>query len=178
MDTPTTAVQPHASQQDNTLEYDSIALLSQLEQFAKHFYEKSVQTSPKLILGYLSQITNQVAAFAVELPLPQAHRLTMETILAKDEQNFVYLRPHHVKKNVLQDDIIVELDSPQAWQTSPPIFYQLCQDMLRLTKLYLLLNVRAFQSALLKEQWKKMYGSFFLNLSKIITAIHEQHKYF
>lgn len=175
MDMPAPAVQSDTSQQDHSLEYDSIAFLSQLEQLAKHFQDKSVQTSPKLILGYLSQITNHVAAFAVKLPLPLASKFTLDMMLTKGEQHFVYLRPQHAPKNILRDEVIGDIDAPQAWKLSPPVFHRLCQDMLRLIKLYLLYNVRAFQSPALREQWKRMYGSFFLNLSRTIHAIQGQH---
>lgn len=156
-----------AMQQDETLEYDSMVFLSKLEQIIIRLNDKMVQTSTTLAIEYLTALTNHILEFTEQLPAVMARNFSLEALLARDTQNYAQLRPQHIRNNRLALDEFMD----QGAMKYPSTFAQLCNDILRVVNIYLSINVKAFHSSRLGEQWRTLYTAFFKNLVKTVREI-------
>jgi hypothetical protein len=165
-----------AQASDPVLEHEAMVVLSELEQLATRLEEKLVQASPGLVLEYLTNITNRVVRFVAALPTTTLRQFSLETLMAQDPHGFVALRPHHIHRNQVTRETVVDLETPLARQVDPQLFQHLCQDLLHITRIYLLLSVRAFASASMANEWRQIYGSFFHGLSRTIETMHSRRQ--
>ncbi len=165
----TTATSAPAIQPDSILEYDSMVLMSKLEQFVIRLSDKTVQSSATLALEYLAELTNSIVAFAEQLPSPE-RKLSFETLLAKDHQNYTQLGPQHLSENRLSFQDHPEL--LQAVMNEPKMFNQLSNDILRVINIYLSVNVKAFHTPGMEDQWKTLYTGFYKHLVSAVREVH------
>ena len=163
------------SKLDAALEYESLSLLSELEQFAIHLDEKMVQSSPRLVLEYLIKIANRSAEFSLQLPDNKWQPFSLDILIVQDQQGHMYITKNHVCNNKLTKDLINELDDTYSDILNLQTFRYICQDILRIIKVYLLFNARSFHCQVTAQQWKKLYGSFFLNLAKTVEDMYSVH---
>ena len=157
---------------DTDLEYQSICLLSELEQFAVHLDENIIQSSPGLVLDYLINIANRSVKFTSQLSDTLLSPFTLEALLNEDKKGYMYITKRHVNNNQLKKELVDDLEDTYIDALNMQKFWHICQDILRITKIYLLFNVRAFHCTTTRQQWKRLYGSFFLNLTKTVEDIY------
>lgn len=166
---PAEPLSPTAVQQDTALEYDSMVLLSKLEQLTIRLSDKMVHTSKTLALKYLIELANHIVEFAEQLSAAKAQKLSLTMLLTKDSQNYAFLRPQHVhNERLCLEDFV---DSHQDVLRSPITFPELSKDILRVINIYLSIFVAAFSSPRMSEQWRTLYKGFFVTLTKTVRAI-------
>jgi hypothetical protein len=164
-DTPSSDV----TEQDTAMEYDSMVLLSKLEQLTIRLSDKMVHTSKTLALKYLFDLTNQVVEFAEHLPVTTKHKLSLTILVAKDVENYTVLRPPYIHDNRLALEDFVD---PHRDVIRPPhTFPGLSTDVLRVINIYLSVFVMAFRTPRMSEQWRTLYKGFFVSLTKIVRTI-------
>jgi hypothetical protein len=158
---------PTALDHDMTLEYDSMVLLSKLEQCVIRLGDKMVQTSTSLALEYLLELTNAIVEFFEQSATPTMRKLPLEALLTKDQQNYALLRPQLVSNNRL----VLQTLTDQGTLKQPNMFPKLSNDLLRVVNIYLSLNVKAFQTPRMVEQWRTIYAGFLKHLVKALRDI-------
>ena len=158
-----------ATERDMALEYDSMVLLSKLEQFGIRLGEKTVQASKTLALEQLVDLTNHVVEFSTCLPMTKTRRLTLEAVISKDMKSYSQLRRQYIKNDRLALDTLV--DQQQDVIMEPNTFQGLSNDLLRVVNVYLHVFVMAFDSPRMSEQWRMVYKGFYVNVAKSIQEI-------
>jgi hypothetical protein len=168
-DAPSPTALPTTTQQDETLEYDSMILLSELEQFGIRLSDKTMRTSKVLALEYLTDLTNLIVEFAEELPMATTGKLSLDNVLQRDSGNYTQLRPQHVHNNRLA--LVDFADLHQGILRHPNTFEGLSYDILRVVNIYLSVFVKAYRAPRMGEQWRTLYKGFIVNLTKAIRDI-------
>jgi hypothetical protein len=152
--------------QDDNLEYDSMVLLSKLEQIMIKLDDNTVQKSIPLVIEAMVETANHVIEFSEQLPIPEQKKILLQVLLDRDEKNYKILSSNYINNKLLEIKIstITENDNPQ--QT----FIDLSNDLLRVINVYLSASVKAFRSNRISEQWKTLYTGFFVNLTKSVRS--------
>jgi len=156
-------------EQDSALEYESMVLLSKLEQLTIRLSDKMVHISKTLATKYLIEMTNLIIEFSEQLPTAKAQKLALSILLTQDVQNYAFLRPQHVHDGrlVLEDFA----DTHQDVLRAPVTFPALSKDMQRVINIYLSVFVSSFASPRMSEQWRTLFKGFYVSLTKTIRAI-------
>jgi hypothetical protein len=157
-----------AEQRDTELEYNSMVLLSKLEQLVIRLSDNTVQKSMPLVIDALVELTNHLAEFSDQLPVAATQKVSLAALITRDVENYAQLRSQHVQENRL-----VLGASATGFGQEPNAFHQLSNDMLRVVNIYLSANVKAFYTPRISEQWKTLYTGFFVNLSKTIRSVQD-----
>jgi hypothetical protein len=164
---PEPAMSPMAMEQDMTLEYDSMVLLSKIEQLVIRLGEKTVQASTTLALECLVELINDLVAFFEQPSVHTLRKLPLDTLLTKDLKNYTVLQPQHVSANRL----VFKNLADQGLAKQPQMFQRVSHDILRVVNIYLSLNVKAFQTPRMIEQWRTIYAGFLKHLVKALRDI-------
>lgn len=165
---PTTeGVPATAMDQDMVLEYDSMVLLSKLEQLVIRLGEKTVQASTALALECMLELVNAIAEFFEQSPVVTIRKLPLETLIAKDQKNYALLRPQHISEHRLTLKPLTE----QGVLKQAALFQQLSNDILRVVNIYLSLNVKGFQTTRMIDQWRTIYAGFLKHLVKALREV-------
>jgi len=157
-----------AEQRDTELEYNSMVLLSKLEQLVIRLSDNTIQKSMPLVIDALVELTNHLAEFSDQLPVAATQKVSLAALIARDVENYAQLRSQHVQENRL-----VLGASATGFGQEPNAFHQLSNDILRVVNIYLSANVKAFHTPRISEQWKTLYTGFFVNLSKTIRSVQD-----
>jgi hypothetical protein len=154
------------SSRDDSLEYDSMVLLSKLEQLMIRISDSTVQKSIPLVIEALVEMANYVVEFAGQLPGLEQKKGSLRELLERDEQNYKILNPNYIDNERLGIEIsaVTDCANPQR------IFIDLSNDLLRLINVYLSASVKVFKSDQISEQWKTLYTGFFVNLTKSVRS--------
>jgi hypothetical protein len=158
-------------QQDTALEYDSMVLMSKLEQLAVRLNDKMVQASASLSLECLVNIANHLVEFTEKLPMAAAKRFSLDVLLTRDRANYVHLGSSHVCNRRFSFDAFAELHIPQGVMQHPNTFQQLTQDLLRVSKVCLNICVRGFHASEMRQQWRTVYSGFLVHLAKTAKSV-------
>jgi len=161
---------PEDTEYDIALEYDSMQLLSQLEQFTIRLTDSMLQASQVLALEYLVQVVNCLADFTEKLPLARARRFTLVALLTRDRRHYVQLGIDHVRNGRLEMLAFEELHIQHGMLRHPHTFQQLSWDLVRVINICLNICVRAFHAPGLQQQWRTVYSGFLTNL---VRALHK-----
>ena len=161
-----------AASQDSALEYDSMVLMSKLEQYVIKLSDKAAQASLTLALDYLVELTNHIVAFAEKLS-PTGQMMSIEALLVKDQKNYGLLTPKHVKEHRL--DLGNDPALTQDELSKPQTFGQFSNDILRVINIYLSINVKAFHTPRVATQWQTLYKGFYKHLISAIRQIQAAH---
>ena len=157
-----------AEQRDTELEYNSMVLLSKLEQLVIRLSDNTVQKSMPLVIDALVELTNHLAEFSDQLPVAATQKVSLAALIDRDVENYAQLRSQYVQKNRL-----VLGASATGFSQDPNTFHQLSNDILRVVNIYLSASVKAFHTPRISEQWKTLYTGFFVNLSKTIRSVQD-----
>jgi hypothetical protein len=157
-----------AEQRDTELEYNSMVLLSKLEQLVIRLSDNTVQKSMPLVIDALVELTNHLAEFSDQLPVAATQKVSLAALIARDVENYAQLRSQHVQENRL-----VLGASAAGFGRDPNAFHQLSNDILRVINIYLSASVKAFHTPRISEQWKTLYTGFFVNLSKAVRSAQD-----
>ncbi len=152
--------------QDDALEYDSMVLLSKLEQLMIRLSDKSVQKSAPLVIEALVEMTNYAVEFSEQLPISDSKKISLQTLLNRDEQNYKILKPEFIQN----ERLVVESEAVTEYFQQQEAFTDISNDILRVINVYLSASVKAFQSSRISEQWKTLYTGFFVNLTKSVRS--------
>jgi hypothetical protein len=164
---PAEAAPSTATNQDMALEYESMVLLSKLEQLVIQLGDKMVQASTPLALEYLLELVNDIVEFFEQSAVPTIRKLPLDVLLTRDLQNYTVLRPQYVSHNRLELQTLTD----EGVLKQPPMFPRLSNDVLRVVNIYLSLNVKAFQAPRMTEQWRTLYAGFLKHLVKALRDI-------
>ncbi len=165
---PSTGASEAAASQDAALEYDSMVLMSKLEQYVIKLSDKAAQASLVLALEHLVDLTNHIVAFTEELS-PTGQMMSLEALLTKDQKNYALLAPQHITKHRLALDNDPALT--QDTLNKPKTFQQFSNDILRVINIYLSINVKAFHTPRVAAQWQTLYKGFYKHLISAIRQI-------
>ena len=157
-----------AEQRDTELEYNSMVLLSKLEQLVIRLSDNTVQKSMPLVIDALVELTNHLTEFSDQLPVAATQKVSLAALIARDVENYAQLRSQHVQENRL-----VLGASAAGFGQDPSAFHQLSNDILRVVNIYLSASVKAFHTRRISEQWKTLYTGFFVNLSKAVRSAQD-----
>lgn len=168
------ALSPLQTQQDTALEYDSMVLLSKVEQLAMRLNDPLVQASVSLFLESLVAIANHLIEFTEQLPMAAAKRFSIEALVARDRANYQQLGSHHIRNRRLAFEVFTELHLPQGKLRHPKTFEQLSHDLLRVNNLCLNICVKAFHAPEMRQQWRTVYSGFLVNLARTVKHVESQ----
>ena len=158
-------------QQDTALEYDSMVLMSKLEQLAVRLNDKTVQASASLSLECLVNIANHLVEFTEKLPMAAAKRFSLEVLITRERANYVHLGPQHMRNRRFSFDAFAEMHMPQGVMRHPNTFQQLTQDLLRVSNVCLNICVKAFHTSEMRQQWRTVYSGFLVHLAKTVKYV-------
>jgi hypothetical protein len=162
--TPVDTRSPEEVEQDMALEYDSMVLLSHLEQLAMRLSDNIMQASAALALEYVVNLANHLVGFTAQLPLALSSNFTLETLIVRDRKHYVRLGLKYVRDGRLDLAAFEELHIQQGAIRHPNTFQQLSKDLLRLINICLNICVKAFHSPMLRQQWRTVYSGFLVSL--------------
>ncbi|MGE3541019.1 MAG: hypothetical protein AB7N91_26735 [Candidatus Tectimicrobiota bacterium] len=171
---PPIALSPLQMQQDTALEYDSMVLLSKVEQLLMRLQDTLVQASVSLFLEGMVAIANHLIAFTEQLPMAAAKRFSIDALLVRDRANYTQLGPQHVRNRRLDFEVFTELHLPQGRLRHPKTFEQLNHDVLRVNNLCLNICVKAFHAPEMRQQWRTVYSGFLVHLARIVQHVQSQ----
>jgi hypothetical protein len=158
-------------QQDTALEYDSMVLMSKLEQLAVRLNDMTVQASASLSLECLVNIANHLIEFTEKLPMAVAKRFSLDVLITRSRANHIHLGPHHVRNRRFSFEAFTELHMPQGVMRHPNTFQQLTQDLLRVSNVCLNIGVKGFHAPEMRQQWRTVYSGFLVHLAKTVTSV-------
>ncbi len=146
------------------LEYDSMVLLSQLEQFSIRLTDTMMRASQALALEYLVQVVNCIVDFTEKLAIAQARHYTLNALLTCGRTHYVCLGLGHVRDGRLSMAIFEQLHLRRGAVIPPATFEHLSQDLMRIINICLNVCVKAFHAPGFQQQWRTVYTGFFVNL--------------
>ncbi|MBM3226150.1 MAG: hypothetical protein FJZ47_20475 [Candidatus Tectomicrobia bacterium] len=166
-ETPTSAEE----EEDTALEYESMVLLSHLEQSAIRLSDPMMQASPALALEYLVNVTNRLVEFTERLPMPGRQKFSLEALIVRDRQNYERLGFDYIHNGRLVFAAFEKLHVSQGGMRHSSTFPQLSKDLLRVTNICLNLCVKAFHTPTHRQQWRTVYSGFLVNLARSLQKI-------
>ena len=158
-------------QQDTALEYDSMVLMSKLEQLVVRLNDKTVQASASLSLECLVNIANHLIEFTEKLPMAAAKGFSLDVLITRSRANYIRLGPQHVRNRRFSFEAFTELHMPQGVMRHPNTFQQLTQDLLRVSNVCLNIGVKGFHAPEMRQQWRTVYSGFLVHLAKTVKSV-------
>ncbi len=169
VDRTTETLTPGAMQQDMALEYDSMVFLSAIEQLAVRLSDPTLPPSPALALASLVDLANRVVEFVEQLPMARAGEFSLQALISRDLSNYAQLGLHHVHKRRFSAEAL------ERTMQSTAMFHPLSKDILRVLNICLAINVKAFRSSEMRQQWKTVYAGFLVHVTKALQKFdHDQ----
>jgi len=162
VDRATEALSPRAIQQDMALEYDSMVLLSAIEQLAVVLSDSRLSASPTLALAALVELANRVVEFIAQLPLARGGAFSLHALVSRDLSHYTQLGPQHVREHRFCREAL------ERTMQSAAMLHPISKDILRVLNICLAMNVKAFHSSTMREQWKTVYAGFLVHLAKTL----------
>jgi hypothetical protein len=168
VDRTTETLTPEAIQQDMALEYDSMVCLSAIEQLAVRLSDPTLPTSPALALASLVDLANRVVEFIEQLPMARAGEFSLQALISRDLPNYTQLGLQHVHKRRFSAEALERTRQSTA-------LHPLSKDILRVLNICLAINVKAFHSSEMRQQWKTVYAGFLVHVTKALQKFdHDQ----
>jgi hypothetical protein len=168
VDRTTETLTPEAIQQDMALEYDSMVFLSAIEQLAVRLSDPTLPTSPALALASLVDLANRVVEFIEQLPMARAGEFSLQALISRDLSNYTHLGLQHVHKRRFSAEALERTRQSTA-------LHPLSKDILRVLNICLAINVKAFHSSEMRQQWKTVYAGFLVHVTKALQKFdHDQ----
>jgi hypothetical protein len=161
VDRTTETLTPEAIQQDMALEYDSIVFLSAIEQLAVRLSDPTLPTSPALALASLVDLANRVVEFIEQLPMARAGEFSLQALISRDLPNYTQLGRQHVHKRRFSAEALERTRQSTA-------LHPISKDILRVLNICLAINVKAFHSSEMRQQWKTVYAGFLVHVTKAL----------
>ena len=168
VDRTTETLTPEAIQQDMALEYDSMVFLSAIEQLAVRLSDPTLPTSPALALASLVDLANRVVEFIEQLPMARAGEFSLQALISRDLPNYTQLGLQHVHKRRFSAEALERTRQSTA-------LHPISKDILRVLNICLAINVKAFHSSEMRQQWKTVYAGFLVHVTKALQKFdHDQ----
>jgi hypothetical protein len=168
VDRTTETLTPETIQQDMALEYDSMVFLSAIEQLAVRLSDPTLPTSPALALASLVDLANRVVEFIEQLPMARAGEFSLQALISRDLPNYTQLGLQHVHKRRFSAEALERTRQSTA-------LHPLSKDILRVLNICLAINVKAFHSSEMRQQWKTVYAGFLVHVTKALQKFdHDQ----
>jgi hypothetical protein len=162
MDRASETLSPETRQQDRALENDSMVFLSAIEQLAVRLNDHLMPMSPASALASLVDLANRIVEFVEQLPVAKARKFSLEALVARDLPNYAQLGLQHVRAHRFSREAL------EGTMQSADLFHPISKDILRVLNTCLAINVKAFHSSEMRQQWKTVYGGFFLHVAKTL----------
>lgn len=148
------------------LEYNSLVLLSKIDQVDRRLNDTEGHASRALVLECLVELVNHIMRFAEEFPAPATKKCPLEIPAVGASERYRLLRPSHVRSNrLVMDDLHRDI------MRNPDAFFALSNDLLRLANDYLSTFVEAFRSPRVSAQWRTLYTGFFKGIVRTIQGM-------
>jgi hypothetical protein len=157
---------------DDSIEYDSMVLLSKLEQLMIKLSDNTDQRSISLVIEALVEMTNYVVEFTEHLPVIERKKISLKELLDRDEKNYKILSSDYIdnKRLIVDNCTFTNCANPRE------VFIDLSNDLLRVVNVYLSSSVKSFKSNRVSKQWKTLYTGFFVNLTKLVRSSQTNQK--
>jgi hypothetical protein len=153
---------PEAIQQDMALEYDSMVFLSAMEQLVVRLSSHLMPTSPALALASLVDLANRVVEFVEQLPIAKAGGFSLHALISRDLSNYAQLGLQHIHERRFSRAAL------ERTMQSAAMFPPISQDILRVLNICLAINVKAFHSSEMRQQWKTVYAGFLVHVARAL----------
>lgn len=163
---------PAEVEADVTLDYESMVLMSQLEQRTIRLTDSVMQASQALALEYLVQVANDLMAFTEKLPLAQRRKVTLTTVLTRDRANYALLGLDYVHDGRLALAAFEQQHIRRGTFRQPNTFELLSRDLLRMMNIAFNICVKSFHTPTLQQQWRTVYGGFLVHLVRSLQKLH------
>ena len=168
VDRTTETLTPEAIQQDMALEYDSMVFLSAIEQLAVRLSDPTRPMSPALALASLVDLANRVVEFIEQLPMARAGEFSLQALISRDLPNYTQLGLQHVHKRRFSAEALERTRQSTALSA-------ISKDILRVLNICLAINVKAFRSSAMRQQWNTVYAGFLVHVTKALQKLdHDQ----
>lgn len=171
---PPAALSPLQMQQDTALEYDSMVLLSKVEQLAMRLNDRAVQSSAALFLESLVMIANHLIEFAEQVAVTATKSFSIEALITRDRVHYTQLRPQYIRNRRLAFDVFAALHMPQGTFRHPKTFEQLNHDLLRVNNFCLNICMKGFHAPEMRQQWRTIYSGFLVNLARTVQHVQSR----
>ena len=148
---------------DSIHEYDSMVLLSKIEQLAMKLSELNVKESKHEIIDILLKIINSLVEFTENRSSNRQNMVLLDSVLNHDCQNYKKLNSKSIKNNRLF------IETNNISYDDDESLFQLCDDFMRIINVFLNICIKPFHSSRISEQWKTLYAGFYVNISKSIN---------
>lgn len=155
-------------QHDTALEYDSIVLLSTLEQLYIRLSDNPAAATTPLALEHLVNLTNRLVDFTEKLPCARSRQFSLEGLITRGRRHYSQLGLKHVRTGRLSFAAFAALHLQHGGLRHPNTFQQLGQDLLQVINVCLNICVKAFYDPAMRQQWRTVYSGFLVNLSRTV----------
>jgi len=173
LDEPVIALSEAEIEQDDTLENELILLLSELEQVQIRLADQKIQNHPPVALQHLTDIVNQVVAFAEGLPDEAAGTAALSKIISRTADTYPTIKLLRVHENRLSSEIVSHLyngwtgDARERKET----FGELSQGMLKAIETYFSYFIAYFRSGAVAGHWHETCDIFMSTLNQEVKKI-------
>jgi hypothetical protein len=144
------------------LEYDSMVFLTEIEQLAVRLSGHMMPMAPALALTSLVDLANRVVEFVEQLPMAKAREFSLEALMTRDLPHYAQLGLQHVHEHRFSRVALAQMMQAAA------MLHPISNDILRVLQTCLAINVKAFHSSEMRQQWKTVYSGFLVNLAKTL----------
>lgn len=155
---------------DEGLEFDLISLLANVEQTLARLDEKKLQRQPSLFVQALSEMVNQVAAFAVNLREDEAKGTSLERLVNEAGDVYPSVRLLLVQQNRLSTKMVENLENGRTGMNiHRPSLRQVCQGLTLVLQSYFSVFEQCYRTPALREQWGETYNVFIVELKRALA---------
>ena len=145
-----------------------MVFLSAIEQLAVRLSDPTLPTSPALALASLVDLANRVVEFIEQLPMARAGEFSLQALISRDLPNYTQLGLQHVHKRRFSAEALERTRQSTA-------LHPISKDILRVLNICLAINVKAFHSSEMRQQWKTVYAGFLVHVTKALQKFdHDQ----
>jgi hypothetical protein len=160
-------------EQDDILENELILFLSELEQVQIRLADQKIQNHPPVALQHLTDIVNQVVAFAERLPDEAANTAALSKIISRTADNYPTIKLLRVHENRLSSEIVSHLYNGWTGDTRErkETFGELSQGMLKVIETYFSYFIAYFRSGDVAGHWHETCDIFMSALNQEVKKI-------
>ncbi|HEX9925926.1 MAG TPA: DUF4388 domain-containing protein [Anaerolineae bacterium] len=160
-------------EQDDVLENELILFLSELEQVQIRLADQKTQKHPPVALQHLTDIVNQVVAFAERLPDEAANTATLSKVINRAADTYPTIKLLRVHENYLSSEIVSHLyngwtgDARERKET----FGELSHGMLKVIEIYFSYFIAYFRSGTVAGRWHETCDIFMSALNQEVKKV-------
>jgi len=149
---------------DKSLACNALILMANLERFLARLADPAQPPAPDLVLEYLAHVTNQIMAFAEQLP-DAVQPLSLSTLLGPETTTY------RQRLGIAISDGRLSIASLAELSADPRTLRGLRNDILRVIHIYLNIFALTFNDTPLRELWLALFKGFHVDLVTTVNAL-------